>query len=247
MVKAKHWFEDWFDSPFYHILYGNRDESEANRFINNLIGYLNPASGSFFLDLACGKGRHALAIHNKGFAVHGMDLSKNSIALAKTYEDHGLTFSEGDMRNIYAENTYNYVFNLFTSFGYFNHFQDHDKTLQSIHSQLTKNGILVIDYVNVVKAEVEIGSGIKNKISRKGIVFNIHKYLSENQINKSIQFKVNQKQFEFKEHIWRLDMEAFNRLFEENGFVVQTIFGDYELEEFNPQLSDRLIIVAQKL
>ena len=30
------WFVNWFDSHYYHILYKNRDEKEAQIFIDNL-------------------------------------------------------------------------------------------------------------------------------------------------------------------------------------------------------------------
>jgi ubiquinone/menaquinone biosynthesis C-methylase UbiE len=50
------WFKDWFDSPYYHILYKNRDHQEAEQFVNKLIEFLNPSKGSSILDVACGKG-----------------------------------------------------------------------------------------------------------------------------------------------------------------------------------------------
>lgn len=59
------WFKDWFNSPYYHQLYFNRDESEAAAFINKLIAYLKPIPGSTMLDVACGKGRHALQLAEK--------------------------------------------------------------------------------------------------------------------------------------------------------------------------------------
>ena len=30
------WFKDWFDSKYYHILYQNRDEKEADNFLSEL-------------------------------------------------------------------------------------------------------------------------------------------------------------------------------------------------------------------
>ena len=60
------WYESWFDSPFYHQLYKDRDNEEAARFITNLVEYLNPANSARFLDLACGKGRHCLQLNKLG-------------------------------------------------------------------------------------------------------------------------------------------------------------------------------------
>jgi len=39
------WFAHWFDSPYYHSLYKNRDEREAQIFIDNLIDYLQIPKG----------------------------------------------------------------------------------------------------------------------------------------------------------------------------------------------------------
>src|SRR5436853_6516213 len=62
----REWFESWFDSPYYHVLYKERDDLEARSFLDSLIGYLNPAPGSTILDVACGKGRHSLYLNQKG-------------------------------------------------------------------------------------------------------------------------------------------------------------------------------------
>ena len=73
------WFKDWFNSPYYHQLYFNRDNKEAAAFIDKLINYLKPLPGSSMLDVACGKGRHSIQLAGKGFDVAGIDLSDDSI------------------------------------------------------------------------------------------------------------------------------------------------------------------------
>ena len=59
------WFATWFDSPYYHLLYKNRDEKEAQVFIDNLIEKLQLKKGSKLIDIACGKGRHATYFNKK--------------------------------------------------------------------------------------------------------------------------------------------------------------------------------------
>ena len=56
MEVPKQWFKDWFNSPYYHLLYSNRDEREAASFIDKLVGYLRPSPGALMLDVACGRG-----------------------------------------------------------------------------------------------------------------------------------------------------------------------------------------------
>ena len=75
MQKEKEWFEHWFDTPFYHILYDYRNDDEARYFMGNLVDYLKLSKGDKILDLPCGKGRHALFLYEKGFKTTGADLS----------------------------------------------------------------------------------------------------------------------------------------------------------------------------
>lgn len=142
------WFATWFNSPYYHKLYKNRDETEARFFINNLMIFLNPKKSDKILDLACGKGRHAIFLNTLGFHVEGCDLAPESIAYAKKHQNKTLDFFVHDMRNQLHNKNYDLILNLFTSFGYFEVFDDNLKTLMAVHQALTKNGKLVIDFFN---------------------------------------------------------------------------------------------------
>ena len=69
------WFETWFDTPYYHQLYCDRNEQEAADFISNLVSFLGLKKGEKLLDMGCGKGRHAKIFHDFGLTVTGVDLS----------------------------------------------------------------------------------------------------------------------------------------------------------------------------
>src|ERR1700751_1194972 len=113
------WFECWFDSPYYHLLYGTRDEKEASFFLDNLLHHIKLKEHARCWDLNCGKGRHSIYLHKKGFDVIGTDLSEKSIDHAKKFESETLHFYKHDMRSLFYSNYFDAVFNLFTSFGYF--------------------------------------------------------------------------------------------------------------------------------
>ena len=112
----QHWFKDWFNSSYYHQLYFNRDDREAEAFINKLIDHLQPSGDAKMLDVACGKGRHAMQLAEKGFDVTGIDLSEESIEEALRSENDRLHFYRHDMRHPFWINYYDYTFNFFTSF-----------------------------------------------------------------------------------------------------------------------------------
>src|SRR5579872_2594668 len=119
------WYKNWFDSPFYKILYQNRDEIEAQEFVETLLTYLQPQPGSAMLDIACGEGRFAKQLAEHGYDVTGIDISNESIEIAQAFESEYLHFFTHDMRFPFYINYFDYAFNFFTSFGYFTHDRDH--------------------------------------------------------------------------------------------------------------------------
>jgi 2-polyprenyl-3-methyl-5-hydroxy-6-metoxy-1,4-benzoquinol methylase len=135
-MKSKEWFEAWFDTSYYHSLYKNRDEIEAKKFIENLVHFLKLKNGQPVLDLACGKGRHSITLNELGLNVLGVDLSKNSIESAKNSENETLKFDIHDMRENLSSNSFDVVFNLFTSFGYFDNLTDNSKVIKYISKML---------------------------------------------------------------------------------------------------------------
>ena len=184
-MKKEAWFESWFDTNYYHQLYKSRDENEANIFIENLISKLELDPKSEVLDLGCGKGRHALKMSHYFQNVIGLDLSNNSIKTAKKLNKSNLSFITGDMRKFNLNKRFNYIFNLFTSFGYFDDFNQNSSVLDNCHKHLKKNGLLVIDYLNpdyviknLIKKETKIINEteyiISKKIENNFIIKDIH-------------------------------------------------------------------------
>ena len=94
---AQFWYSSWFDSPYYHILYRDRDCKEAENFMDHLTRFLELPKNGEILDLACGKGRHSIYLNKLGYSVIGADLSAASILHAKQFENETLQFIEHDM------------------------------------------------------------------------------------------------------------------------------------------------------
>lgn len=242
--KNTEWFEDWFDSPFYHILYKNRDDSEAKAFITNLVNFLNPSNQDIFIDVACGKGRHAMFLNSLGYTVDGFDLSANSITTAKLKETTSLNFFTNDIRVPLKHNYYDFAFNLFTSFGYFDDESDNQKAINAIAESLNTNGVLVLDFMNsnkvinnLVKEEIKVVDKIEFKIKRSFI--NGH-------IVKDINFEAETEKHQYQEKVKAISLDAFKRYFSNANLTIDSIFGDYDLNPFDFEKSDRLILVARK-
>jgi cyclopropane fatty-acyl-phospholipid synthase-like methyltransferase len=237
------WFATWFDSPYYHLLYRNRDFIEAEAFITRLLDQIQLPAQSQVLDLACGKGRHSIFLHRFGLNVLGIDLSKESIAIAKTYETPGLHFDVQDMRR-FAAPACRAVFNLFTSFGYFDNVRDNKMVLNQVETHLENGGYFVLDYFNSVKVQANLKPHYYMEID--GVQFNISKKVMDGKIIKSIHIKDHSAEFDFEEKVQLFSLSEIIEMITEAGMQVVNTFGDYLLNVFDAENSDRVIVIARK-
>ena len=241
------WFKNWFNSPYYHQLYFNRDTSEAAAFISKLIAHLIPAKGSTMLDVACGKGRHSMQLSSNGFDVTGIDLSEDSIKEALQHEGDQLHFYQHDMRLPFWINYFDYAFNFFTSFGYFKTQREHDNAIRTIAQSLKPGGIFVMDYLNVHYSEDHTIHHSKKEID--GVNFVITKWYDEDYFYKKIEVEDEALQVPlvYTEKVAKFSLGNFTEMFAYQGLQIQEVFGDYTFANYDLRKSSRLIMIAKKI
>ncbi len=262
-TQVDEWFASWFDTPYYHILYRDRDYDEARMFMEKLTASLNLKKGASVLDLACGRGRHSFFLNTLGYDVTGIDLSPSSIAYAQSTLREMTQESTNAIPNKLLEGLYpaqikfdvhnmvmpykqqfDAVFNLFTSFGYFEHENENLQTIKAIKENLKEDGCAVIDFMNVPKV-------IKNLIPldtkiKQGITFLQKRYLENNHIYKEISFMDDGHKYHFTERVHALTLTQFTHYFNEAGLQLTACYGNYNLEPYDIENSDRLIMVLKK-
>lgn len=238
------WFEDWFDTKWYHELYRKRDYMEAERFIDVLIDYLSPGASARFLDLACGKGRHSFYLAEKGFDVTGVDLSEQSILAAKARAGHQVEFAVHDMRQLYRAGAFDFVLNLFTSFGYFEQDDDHVQVLKNMRKSLQPNqpkARVIIDFLNAKKVIKEL---IPNELVEIGETrYEIKRSLESGFVKKEITVHHPEGIHQFYERVRLFELADFELLFEKAGLQMVDTFGDYLLNPYDLE-ADRLILIG---
>lgn len=241
------WFENWFDTEYYHKLYFQRDETEADAFIGRLIAHLNPAPGSKMLDVACGRGRHSRILASHGYTVTGIDLSEQSIIAAKSYESGTLEFFRHDMRQPFRVNYYDYAFNFFTSFGYFRTRREHDAALRTLARSVHLDGTLVIDYLNVHYAEDHFKHEADIEVDDYN--FHITKWMDESYFYKKIE--VEHESFTephiFNEKVAKFSLGDFTEMLAFQGMQIREVFGDYNFGPYHIRNTPRLIMIAKKI
>lgn len=243
-MGSKEWFAEWFDTSYYHTLYKNRNDEEAEQFISKLLAFLNLKENAYVLDLACGKGRHSVTLNKHGLSVLGVDLAPNSIQEARQSQQPGLSFDVHDMRDVIEGESFDAIFNLFTSFGYFDDLNDNVRVVQSIYTMLNENGIVVIDFMNASKVIANLVVEEEKEID--GIHFTIERIYDGHHIFKHIKFNDAGNDYHFTERVQALKKDDFYDLLKENKFDIIRTFGDFSLNDFDEKTSDRLIIIARK-
>lgn len=243
-MEKKPWFSEWFDTDYYHTLYKSRSEEEATQFISNLKEYLALPKSARVLDLACGKGRHSKTLNQLGYEVLGADLSPNSIEKAALMANDSLSFIVHDMREVIQNEQFTAVFNLFTSFGYFDSTTDNEKVLLSVNEMLKEEGFLVVDFMNATKVINNLVLAEDKTID--GIDFKIKRNFDGTHIFKNIDFEADGGVHSYMERVQALTLSDFQQLFDTTGFELIRTFGDFDLSEFEENTSNRLIMIVKK-
>lgn len=244
MAQAE-WFESWFGSPYYRILYQQRDDLEAQQFIEALLQYLQPPEHSRMVDIACGEGRYSIQLAEHGYDVTGIDLSIESIELAQESAGDHLNFMVQDMRFPFYINYFDYAFNFFTSFGYFNTPRDNQMAAKSFAAGLKKGGILVVDYLN--KDFVITNLVAEETAVRGDHRFEITRRVEAGYIVKDISFDDEQGvKRHYTERVAAFGLADFVRMFRVAGLSLVGTFGDYHLGAFEPLTSPRLVMIFKK-
>ncbi len=196
------------------------------------------------MDLACGKGRHSIYLNSKGFDVTGLDLQESNVGHANQFANTKLRFVQHDMREVYAEGAFDYVFNLFTSFGYFDTKAEHLQTIQAVAKSLKPGGRFILDFLNPYTVINNL-SPSETKVL-EGIEFHITRLFDGEFILKNIDFEDNGKSHHFQEKVKAIRRVEFLEYFEASGLKLLDVFGDYHLNQYQPDRSERLIFITQK-
>jgi len=180
----------------------------------------------------------------QGLNVEGLDLSHYNIGFAKKFENDKLKFSVHDMRQPYGSCDFNYILNMFTSFGYFRTEAEDEAVINTAAKALKTGGKLVIDFLNpdkvvhnLVSNEIKEIGGIRFEINRKLINYTY--------IIKDISFFDHGKPYFFQERVRAIKKSQFLNYFKKANLNLLKVFGDYELNAFNSEKSNRMIFVLE--
>jgi SAM-dependent methyltransferase len=135
---------------YYDLIYLDKDYAAEAEYVAGLIRKFHPSARAI-LELGSGTGIHASLLAEKGFAVRGIERSREmlarSLSLAesmKTGHDQ-LTFSPGDIRDIRLNESFDVVIALFHVISYQTTNEDVTAAFETARNHLKPGGIFLFD------------------------------------------------------------------------------------------------------
>jgi len=147
--SEQEWVADAFGEEFLMTRPAGIDNRTAAD-VEFMVDSLEPAEDDLVFDLACGWGRHAIELADRGLRVVGLDLSRPLLerALHDARERNvAVKFIHSDMRNIDFEGIFDHCVFWDTSFGYFGE-EANLGVLQRVYRALKPGGSLLLDVAN---------------------------------------------------------------------------------------------------
>lgn len=212
-------FSSWLNTPYYHVLYKENDASDANVFRETLINYLNLPEQATILNINSKSVQHSEHLNNLGYNVTEIDLGESFI----------------------ESKQYDAVFNLFNGFGYFESDEDYLNVIKSMKANLNETGFAVIDFMN---CDIAVEKLIPEEIRTIGqIDIKLKQYIEDGYIIKDITFEADGEVHHHKERIKMYSLKDFEALFNQADAYLLDVFGDYKLNKYRPQTSERLVMI----
>lgn len=242
------WFEEWFRSDYYLKLYSHRDEQEASSCVDLILRSVPVVHGgpARALDLACGPGRHAIALAQRGLHVTAVDLSPTLLDYANAEAAAAgldIRFVRSDMRAIDFESEFDLVLQLFTSFGYFEDRDDDALVLRGVRRSLVPGGFYALDLIN----ERYLREHLVERSERllDGLPVIEERRIVGGRVEKTITIPAQGGSRKFVESVRLYTPEEIEGMLYDAGFSPVHWFGDYDGAGFDPATSERMLVISR--
>lgn len=143
--------DEFFDKYYLKSFNPEVNSNPTPEEVEFIISKTNLAKESKILDFACGRGRHTVEFYKRGYEnITGIDQNPSNIEIAKNSAAElalPLNFIHKMMNEFDEQNQYDLICSLFTSMFYFSDRHNLD-IVQRVYRGLKRDGYFVIDYFN---------------------------------------------------------------------------------------------------
>lgn len=136
-------------AEYYDLFYQDKNYKQEVAYVTSLVDQHARIPIKDVLDLGCGTGRHDVFLTNAGYAVTGVDLSPEMIALAQVRDsEQRRVYLKGDVRTASLDQQFDAVFSLFHVASYLTSEVDLESFMRVAYGHLKPGGIFIFDFWN---------------------------------------------------------------------------------------------------
>ena len=243
-------------APFYDIEHAHFDE-DVNLYIN-----FAELCGGPLLELACGSGRLLVPLACEGYEVTGVDSSRSMLNLARhALEEAGVTeqctLVQENMSSVRLGQKFRLAFIALGSFGHVCTRQEQRQVLAVVHHHLNAGSKFILDISN---ADVRYMEKLSGQVLHQGTwkrdndtllshfvspsssptkhLLELTHFYEEHRQGEAVQRTV------ITTYLYLFEKTEVELLLEEAGFVINDVFGDYDLSPYEHE-SPRMIFIAE--
>lgn len=135
-------------SQYYDLLYSDKNYKAEVDYVEGLIK-VHTEDAKSLLDMGCGTGKHAELFCEKGYKVHGIDLSQEMLEIAETRrkgKEDRLSFSHSNIQELNLNKKFDAVVSLFHVMSYQSSNEELIKAFEVAKNHLSDGGVFIFDF-----------------------------------------------------------------------------------------------------
>jgi SAM-dependent methyltransferase len=152
---------EWFENEshwqtLYNLIFDTERFESAKEEVTQALQLVQLSPPASVLDLACGPGRHATVLAQRGFEVTAVDRSPYLLHKARAHmvsSDTHFELVQMDMRDFCQTARYDLILNLYNSFGYFQTRGEDLAVLRNVCDSLNVRGQFILETVSRSRLE----------------------------------------------------------------------------------------------
>lgn len=236
----------WYEKAFgahYPAIYAHRNDDEAAA-VTRTLATIVPLPNKRVLDVACGGGRHMVAIGRSGASMYGLDLSLPLLQTVPQTE----RVVRGDMRSLpFRSRSFDGACNLFTSFGYFPTREENESVLLEVHRVLQPDGWFLFDYLNESRVLDRLVPESERTLGKYHLRERRHYDSDTGILSKTVVLTDpgEHEPLEWTEELLLYSSDELRSAARRAGFREKTLWGGYEGTPFDERKSDRVILLLE--
>jgi SAM-dependent methyltransferase len=240
--------DPWYIKSFqddYLKIYSHRTDEAAKEEVNQITSLLNMETKKNVLDLCCGNGRHSRQLAKLGYQVTGIDLSTVLLQEAEQRNDaKAIRYLHRDVRDLPFKDEFDYILNLFTSFGYFEQIEENMKVFTSIHNSLKLDGKFLIDFLNPGYVKSTLVPYSERTVDDLLVIEK--RRIEGKKVCKDIEIHQGKEIRTYQEQVNLFEFEEMKSMIESSGLEVTQVYGDFKQQTYDELESPRMIIIGKK-